>query len=427
MKKIFFIMSSLLLLTNATNAQNYAYTGALGEQDWTRMWTHYRPNEMNYYATTSVVPAIIDRNTTLTKDNTYLLQGIVYVINNAVLTIEPGTVIRGDYASSGTLVITKGAKLMAVGTESNPIVFTSNKSIGEKKPGDWGGVIILGDAPVNKIAGVGMIEWGLDTRYAQFGGSNENDNSGEIKFLRIEYPGKKLSLDHELNGLTLAGIGKATIVENVEVSYSNDDSFEIFGGNLDLKNLISYRCTDDDFDFNFGYTGTLQFSIAIRHPLITDFSGSRCVEADSYSGAVSTMDPNRSMTNLKLDHLTFVVADANNADAFVNSEAIYIGKSCNVSITNSIVSGFKILMSNKGDSFRDKILTSQLIAKGNILNKVSTPVATDIYAGEVNIFILAPAQENVAMSSPITDLFVNPLNRNYPDFKIKVKDLSSVK
>jgi hypothetical protein len=427
MKNIFFIICSLFMSANALSAQNYTYTGALGEQDWTRMWTNYRPNELNYYSTTSVIPAVIDHNLTLTKGNTYLLQGIVYVINNAVLTIEPGTVIRGDYSSSGTLVITKGCKLMAVGTESNPIVFTSNKSIGEKKPGDWGGIIILGDAPVNKIAGVGMIEWGIDTRYAQYGGSNENDLSGELKYVRIEYPGKKLNLDQELNGLTLAGVGKATVIENVEVSYSNDDSFEIFGGNLNLKNLISYRCTDDDFDFNYGYNGTLQFSIAVRHPLITDFSGSRCVEADSYSGAVSTMDPTRKLTNVNLDHLTFVVADANNADAFVASEAIYIGKSCSVSIANSIVSGFNVLISNKGDSFKDKIVTNQIIAKGNVLNKVNSPITSDLYAAEVNIYLLAPAQENTMLNSPVTDLFVNPLNRNYPDFKVKVKDLSSVK
>ncbi|NJM80617.1 MAG: hypothetical protein HC854_15185 [Flavobacterium sp.] len=135
---------------------------------------------------------IISEDKTLSSRETYLLQGTVYVTNNAVLKIEPGTLIRGDYNSCGTLVITKGAKIIAEGNESFPIVFTSNKDSYSRKPGDWGGIIIMGEAPVNTFGGVGILNFDLEQKYNRYGGNNIESNSGILKYVRVEYFWKKI-------------------------------------------------------------------------------------------------------------------------------------------------------------------------------------------------------------------------------------------
>ncbi|HVD99508.1 MAG TPA: hypothetical protein VNB90_14970 [Cytophagaceae bacterium] len=432
MKNIFLLFSFYLLLSTTSFSQvpgGDKYVGAFAEDDWTRSWTNYKPNGNNYLPTNVVLPSIIDKNTTLFKRNSYLLNGVVYVTNKAVLTIEPGTVIRGDFATCGTLVITKGCKIIANGLETDPIIFTSNKSAGERKPGDWGGVIVLGNAEVNKLGGVAALEWGLDSKYVVYGGSDDNDNSGSLKYVRIEYPGNKLSKDQELNGLTLAGVGKATILENVQVSYSNDDSFELFGGSIILKNVLSYRCTDDDYDFNYGYNGKIQTAIAYRHPLIGDFSASRCIEADSYSGNKSTMDPNRKLSNISLYNLTMVMADniGTPVTTAFSKEAIYVGNSCNVSLYNSLVSGFKTGMLFKDENLRDKAMRGEVKITNNIFNLCEKMFFTEINYEEVNSYFSTQTFKNRMLDYKPENLFKDIFNPNFPDLRLKSKELFEVK
>lgn len=412
-----------------SSVQSARQIGALGEDDWTRAWTNYKPNGVNYLPSNIILPSIIDKNTTLVKRNTYLLNGVVYVTNNAVLTIEAGTVIRGDFASCGTLVITRGSKIMANGLETDPIIFTSNKSAGERKPGDWGGIIILGNAEINKVGGMASIDWGLDHKYAMYGGNDDSDNSGVIKYLRIEYPGNKLSKDQELNGLTLAGVGKGTILENVQISYSNDDSFELFGGSVPLKNVVSYRCTDDDYDFNFGYNGKLQYAIAYRHPLIGDFSGSRCIEADSYSGNKSTMDPSKKISSISVYNMTMVMADnigTTSSVAFCK-EAVYVGNHCNLSMYNSIVSGFKTGMLFKDENLKDKALRNETRINNSIFNLCEKMFFTEINYEEVNAFYSNQNLKNRSIDYITTDFFRDIFNTNFPDLRLKNKELFEVK
>src|SRR5690606_22437337 len=166
------------------------------------------------------------------KKNVYLLQGNVYVTNNATLTIDPGTIIMGDYDSKASLIITKGATLIANGLETDPIVFTSNKAV--KKAGDWGGVIVLGNAPTNKFGNVSSVNFDTDPNLCSYGGIDPASNSGIIKFVRIEFAGAKVKGASDFNGLLLAGVGNKTILENIMVSYSAGDSFDILGGELNL-------------------------------------------------------------------------------------------------------------------------------------------------------------------------------------------------
>lgn len=237
----------------------------------------------------------ITSDRTLTANNTYLLRDIVRVMPPATLTIEAGTVIYGENATDGSLIIKPGAKINAVGTELNPIVFTSefNKPGSSREPyyGDWGGIIILGNARINVPGGTASIEGPGDT----YGGTNDDDNSGIMKYVRIEYPGIPYSLNNEINGLTFGGVGRGTTIEHIQVSYSGDDSFEWFGGNVNCKYLVAYRGWDDDFDTDFGYSGKLQYLLAIRDPEIADQSQSNGFESDN-DGSGSLNEPRTSPT-----------------------------------------------------------------------------------------------------------------------------------
>jgi len=232
----------------------------------------------------------ITTNTTWSSNRTYLLKGYRFVKDGATLTIEPGTIIRGDKASKATLVITKTGKIHASGTSTNPIVFTSNEPAGSRNYGDWGGIVILGNAPINVPGGTATIEGGLLGNDATYGGTNEDDSSGVFRYVRIEYPGIAYQPNSEINGLTMGGVGRKTIIENIQVSYSGDDSYEWFGGNVNCKYLIAHRGWDDDFDTDFGYSGKVQFVLSMRDPNIADQSQSNGFESDN-DGTGTTFTP----------------------------------------------------------------------------------------------------------------------------------------
>lgn len=222
----------------------------------------------------SVIEGNINSNSYLTKSKKYLLRGFVNVNPPAVLSIQAGTIIYGEKSSKGTLIINRGAKIMADGTASQPIVFTSQQPAGSRSPGDWGGIIIAGNASINVPGGTAVIEGGTGTVYGGGSSPNDDDNSGVMKYVRIEFPGIAFLPDNEINGLTLGGVGRGTTIEYVQVSYSGDDSFEWFGGSVNAKYLIAFKGVDDDFDVDFGFRGKLQFGFALRDPNIADISGS---------------------------------------------------------------------------------------------------------------------------------------------------------
>ena len=208
----------------------------------------------------------ITTTTTLTSDKEWVLKGYVYVTDGAKLIIQPGTIIKSDISEKGALCIERGAQIVAEGTASKPIIFTSGRPEGEKTPGDWGGIVILGRAKTNRTSEP-TIEGGIGRAY---GGTNDLDNSGILKYVRIEYAGVAAMPNSEINALTLGGVGSGTIIENVQTIYANDDAFEFFGGTVNAKNLYAFATADDDFDFDFGYTGTITDGIAKRDPQFVD-------------------------------------------------------------------------------------------------------------------------------------------------------------
>lgn len=276
-----------------------AFDPALSTQ-WTDGWANFDPQNADYPAVTgiitpgstatTVISNDITANTTWVTGRVYELNGTIYVRNNATLTIQPGVIIRSNVAASA-LFVTRGSKLNAIGTASQPIIFTSKNDAGQRRRGDWGGIVLLGRGRVNQGTGTNFIEGISQTVDTQYGGGSSpinNDNSGTLKYVRIEFAGYVYSPNNELNGLTMGGVGSGTTVDYVQVSYSNDDSFEWFGGSVDCKHLVALNGLDDDFDTDFGYNGRVQFGLSIKDPLAADISTSECFESDNYAG---TGDP----------------------------------------------------------------------------------------------------------------------------------------
>jgi hypothetical protein len=225
-------------------------------------------------------------NRTLSADTVYTLTGLYYVDSLHTITIPAGTTFMGDTAA--TLIVKRGAKIYATGSAHAPIVFSSLKAPGERNPGDWGGVILLGRAPCNKVEP--LIEGGIIG--GSYGGSVPNDTTGVFKYVRIEYCGYRFQLNNEVNGLTMGGVGSGTELHHVQVSYSFDDCFEWFGGTVNAKYLVTLGGTDDEFDTDFGYSGNVQFGFGIRDPYSWDPTGeSNGFESDNDGSGTSTAVP----------------------------------------------------------------------------------------------------------------------------------------
>ncbi len=221
-----------------------------------------------------VISGNITANRTLYADTVYTLLGFIQVTNGATLTIQPGTRIRGDTAAvnvGSSLFITRGAKIDAQGTAANPIVFTSGRAARSRQPGDWGGLIIIGRGVINKTGNVTIEGTGVGTNnpaQVYSGGADNTDNSGILRYVRIEFAGFATAPNQELNSLTLAAVGSGTRIEYIQTLAGLDDSYEWFGGAVDGKYLVSYESGDDHFDMSEGYVGRLQYLIAMQTRII---------------------------------------------------------------------------------------------------------------------------------------------------------------
>lgn len=243
------------------------------------------------------------------KKGTYIMKGWCYVIEGSELTIEPGTIIKGDKGTKAALIVEPGGKAFIKGTKEEPIVFTSAQEPGKRKPGDWGGLVICGKAKNNKTTMA--IEGGPRTNH---GGDNDDDNSGVYSYIRVEFAGYPFQTDQEINGITFGSVGRGTQVDHLQVSYTNDDSFEWFGGSVNAKYLVAYHGWDDEFDTDNGFSGKLQYLLSVRHPKIADVSISNGFESDNNSDGSSTTP----FTAPVFSNVTFV-GPIGQADDFSNT------------------------------------------------------------------------------------------------------------
>jgi hypothetical protein len=422
MKNLFNLKWMALFVAIATNAQQEK--GIVGSSNWLNNWTEFRPAKTEYNEASEILYGKIDKNRTLYKRNTYLLQGPVYVTNGAVLTIEPGTVIKGDTETNGALIITKGARLEANGLETDPIVFTSNKPVSVRKAGDWGGLVILGDAPINKFGGAATVNYDLDHSQTIYGGTNPMANSGVIRFLRVEFAGKKIKGFKDYNAITMAGVGNKTIIENVMTSFSAGNGFEVLGGDVVMKNMVTLRSTGDDYRFTQGAQCKLDNSLAVRHSLYSGASRARCFNVNSYEKQEEA-DFTKGLTNVVATNCTLV----NNTETFAQDlssglvkEGVFVGANSGLTISRSVISGFApaIILDDeikpeqgglKKIKFENVFFNN---CKGNIFaeNSTNNEDLEDHYGNS--------AFFNLYENTPNSELFIVANETKSPDFRVKV-------
>ena len=396
MKKLILILVAALGFVSSSEAQFFEkvnYVGALessSSKDWTKGWTQWDPKNAPYgnvndTNTLSSPLGEVNITATLTLDpaKVYLLRSLIVVRSGGKLVIPAGTVIRGlaNQQSSpkqyATIVVERGGYIQIDGTSTNPVVITSAKPIGSRDRGDWGGIVLCGKAINNQGPDVqmeGFNNISLNNTLAKHGGINDDDNSGSINNLRIEFGGLAFEPNKEINAITFGSVGRNTTVNNIQVSFSGDDSYEWFGGTVNCKHIIAFKGTDDDFDTDFGYRGAVQFGIAFKDTSYFDLSwnatggsSSETFESDndaSGSGRLpltSAVFSNMTCVGPIPAGMTWSQLTTTQKGAF--RRGARIRRNSRLSIVNSIFMGYRNFVMFDGDSV--------LVNSGVKLNKVS--------------------------------------------------------
>lgn len=373
---------------------------------------------------------------TLSK-GTYLLKGWVYVDEGAKLRIPAGTVIKGDKQTMAALIVEPGGYVEMNGTKDAPVVMTSEQAPGNRRPGDWGGLIICGKARNNQTTM--QIEGGPTTIH---GGDNDNDNSGIYRYVRVEFAGYPFDTDKEINGVTFGSVGKGTTIDHIQVSYSNDDSFEWFGGSVNCKYLVAYKGWDDEFDTDNGFSGDVEYCLSIRDPRIADTSQSNGFESDNNASGAETTP----FTTATFSHVTFVgPMTAKNSD-FVNSSdyitagsvfpdngsklgkfqsAMHIRRSSKLNVQNALAVGFPVGLiidgekgntvkyASQGDFKLDNIIFAGMDVIGTDKNKLYEDYLYDYATG---------TEDKSQLSYSHTFFLSNPNNRVMTEAELGLTD-----
>ncbi len=314
--------------------------------DWTTGWTYYNVTgagrtDINYSKPVVILEGQYFTSMTLTNTNNYLLRGRVGFAKGTVLTIQPGTYLFGEKATVGYLVIERGAQCMAIGTKAQPIVITSDQTPGSMAPGDNGGIVIHGQANANcadftAAVPESCVSEGAAGFYGGLAGApgfDDNDNSGSFKYMRIEYAGKEISPDNELNSWTMNALGRGTSMEYLEAFYGVDDAFEWFGGTNRMKHLVAVGGNDDNFDWQLGFTGYLQYGVCMQLP----GRGDKGIEADNSEFNFTAVP----YSNPVMCNLTLVGTNPPTGGLGTTNIGVQLRRGSAGSVINSIVLGFR--------------------------------------------------------------------------------------
>lgn len=374
----------------------------------------------------TTITGVITSDLYLSSAKEIHLSGLVYVANNATLTIQAGARIEGDPGANGQpgggLVITRGSKLIADGNPECPIVFTSYRWDSAPQSGDWAGVILLGKAPVNKNNP--LIEGIPDNppADAHYGGTDCNDNSGILRYVRIEYAGYALSPNNEINGLTLGGVGSGTVLDYIESYKSNDDAFEWFGGTVNATHMLAIDPLDDMFDTDFGFSGHIQFALGISDPLRADFSASNGQESDNDATA-STDAP---QTTAQISNLTLIGQEtsalAHNTTMAPSGTGFYgraahFRRNTAFRVANSIYMGWKWGVSLDGPATQASLANGLSCFKNNLVHAYDTAFKTE--APAASPWTPDASNHGYVTLDPNADILLNaPFDRSQADFAL---------
>jgi len=423
MKKLLLVNFMLICLAVAGISQNtiddpffdkVSFRGAFGSSDWTDGWANWDPQNTNYGAPTVTVEGELTSSTTWTSNNVYLIKGFYYVRDGATLTIQPGTVIRGDQNTKGTLLIERGAKLIANGTETQPIVFTSNIAAGSRAYGDWGGVVICGKATINVPGGTAIIEGGPTSVYGGGANPDDADNSGSLKFVRIEFPGIPFVPDKEINGLTMGAVGSGTTLDYIQVSYCGDDSYEWFGGKVNAKHLIAYRGWDDDFDTDFGYRGMIQYAVSLRDKDIADpGSGSNSFESDNDgSGSTNTPVTQPIFSNVSSFGPKYTVGTSINSNF---KRAMHLRRNTRTTVYNSVFAGWPTGLFIDGTAAQGNATAGDMKMQRTVLSGMGSFFVSSFERS----FFTTPSFGNDTMATNDLLMYIDPFNLGQPNFLLQ--------
>ncbi|HEY8402953.1 MAG TPA: hypothetical protein VIK89_16930 [Cytophagaceae bacterium] len=298
----------------------------------------------------------INENFTIKKEDKYLLSGGVFVAEGATLTIEAGATIYGDADGSGPafLSVLRGAKIYAVGTATEPIVFTSSNVLVpgiSPESGDWAGLVLNGRASIN-VGSSAEGEGGTGT----YGGTDDDDNSGELKYVRLEYAGRIVGTDNELNGFSFNGVGRGTRLSYLQSYMGEDDGFEFFGGTANLSYAVSTGSKDDSFDWTHGWRGNGQFWVVVQAP----GRGDRGIEADNLEQNFMAAP----ISNPTLSNLTFIGSDGNSGATI----GMKLRHGTQAKIYNALITGFKSAGIDLDDSSSTAYQGTSLIVDNTIVD-----------------------------------------------------------
>ncbi|HMK03371.1 MAG TPA: hypothetical protein VK489_04235 [Ferruginibacter sp.] len=384
---------------------------------------------------TITVQGRITSDTIFRKANTYVLKGLVYIANNKTLTIEAGTVIKGSFSGAdvAALIVTRGAKIVANGTATEPIIFTSSSP--NPQSGDWGGIVICGKAPINTsfngTPGLFEVEGGVNNASGDgLAGSGDvvvpapvpDDSSGVLRYVRIEYAGYAFQPDKEINSLTMAAVGNKTVIENVQTYLAKDDAFEWFGGTVNCRYLVAFKTQDDDFDTDNGYSGKVQFGLSIRDSLIADASRSESFESDNNAGG-TTATPK---TSVVFSNMTAIGprATTSNIGSSLYRSGAHIRRNSEMSLFNSVIIGWPLGIDIDGTT---GTATSGNVGVGLILGnnflggntdsiKYTASTGSAYTTADLVNYFKTPALANTILNGTVpSNLFVQPFNYAAPD------------
>jgi hypothetical protein len=471
MKKITFLSVAVALASqlNGQFIQMVNYAGALSSdasQDWTKGWAEWNPKQASYGVATETTTLNdasgiknITGTVTLDASKVYLLTSTCVVRSGGKLIIPAGTVIRGAADLTATpklyalITVERGGMIEVNGTSTNPVVMTSNKAAGSRDRGDWGGLVLCGKAVNNQGLDVqleGFNNVAVDNTLGKFGGTDDADNSGVVKYVRIEFAGLAFEPNKEVNSLTMGSVGSKTEIEGVQCSFGNDDAFEWFGGTVSCKKLISYKTTDDDFDTDFGYRGAVQFGIAVRDTAYFDLSWNATSGASTSETFESDNDAAGSgklpLTSALFSNITCVgpvPLDKTYNDLTATQKGAFrrgarIRRNSRLSIVNSVFMGYRNFIMFDGDSVLTSsgVKSSTFSETSNVLrNNFIANTAAASAAGATNTGLVEVDSKNTpaAMDAWLRDaknankiddasyvsgaILVDPKNTTAPDFR----------
>ncbi len=471
MKKITFLSVAVAVASqlNGQFIQMVNYAGALSSdasQDWTKGWAEWNPKQASYGVATETTTLNdasgiknITGTVTLDASKVYLLTSTCVVRSGGKLIIPAGTVIRGAADLTATpklyalISVERGGMIEVNGTSTNPVVMTSNKAAGSRDRGDWGGLVLCGKAVNNQGLDVqleGFNNVAVDNTLGKFGGTDDADNSGVVKYVRIEFAGLAFEPNKEVNSLTMGSVGSKTEIEGVQCSFGNDDAFEWFGGTVNCKKLISYKTTDDDFDTDFGYRGAVQFGIAVKDTAYFDLSWNATSGASTSETFESDNDAAGSgklpLTSALFSNITCVgpvPLDKTYNDLTATQKGAFrrgarIRRNSRLSVVNSVFMGYRNFIMFDGDSVLTSsgVKSSTFSETSNVLrNNFIANTAAASAAGVTNTGLVEVDSKNTpaAMDAWLRDaknankiddvnyasgaILVDPKNATAPDFR----------